>query len=87
MTEDFHDKIASPQFYFYFLNDSMTRLTLKGLGIIASDSKQNPGFSSCCNHNYKPLGQSGIPSRLQADRLSDYQDMYDWTSKFQKPFS
>ena len=23
--------------------------------------KQNPGFSSCCNHNYKPLGQSGNP--------------------------
>ena len=34
---------------------------LKGSGIFVSDSKQNPGLSSCCNHNYKPLGQSGIP--------------------------
>ena len=23
---------------------------LKGLGILLSDSKQNRGFSSCCNH-------------------------------------
>ena len=43
--------------------------------------KQNPGFSSCCNHNYKHLGQSGTPWLLQADRLSDYQDIYDWKSK------
>ena len=35
--------------------------------------KQNPGFSSCCNDNYKPLGQSGIPWLLQAERPSDYQ--------------
>ena len=33
------------------------------------------------------LGQSGILWLLQADRLSDYQDIYDWNSKFQKPFS
>ena len=44
--------------------------------------KQNLGFSSCCNHHYKPVGQSGIPLLLQADRLSDYQDIYDWKLKF-----
>ena len=31
---------------------------------------------------YTPLGQSGIPRLLHADRLSDYQDIYDWKSKF-----
>ena len=31
---------------------------LQGLGNFASDSTQNPGFSSCCNHNYKPLGHT-----------------------------
>ena len=56
------------------------------LGIFASDSKQYPGFSSCRNHNYKPLGQSGIPWLLPADRLSDYQNIYDWNSKLQKTF-
>ena len=47
------------------------------MGIFVSDSKQNPGFSSCCSHSYKPLGQSGIPQRLQTDHPSDYQDIYD----------
>ena len=31
--------------------------------------------------NDKPLGQSGTPCLLQADRLSDYQDIYDWKPK------
>ena len=43
--------------------------------------KQNPGTSSCCNDSYKPVRQSGTPLLLQADRLSDYQDIYDWKSK------
>ena len=54
------------------ISSSQTSSSLKGLGIIASDLKQNTGFSSCCNHNYEPLGQSGIPWLLQADRLSRY---------------
>ena len=35
--------------------------------------KQNPGFSLCCNPNYIPLGQSGIPWILQVNQ---------WISKF-----
>ena len=61
--------------------------TFRWLGNIASDSETKIGFSSCCNHNSKHLGQSGIPWLLQPDRLSDYQDIYDWKSKFYISFS
>ena len=30
------------------------------------------------------LGQSGIPWLLQAERMFDYQDIYEWNSKCQK---
>ena len=50
----------------------------KGSGMFVSDSETKSWFSSCCNDNYKSLGQSGIPWILQANRLSDYQDIYVW---------
>ena len=42
----------------YSLFEKQKGNTLKWLGNIASDSEQNPWFSSSCNHNYKPVGQS-----------------------------
>ena len=60
------------------------KIGLKWLCNIVSDSETNPGCSSCCNDNYKPLGESETPWVLQANRLSDYQDIYDWKLKFQK---
>ena len=53
---------------------------LKGSGNFVLDPLKNPWFSSCCNDNYKPLGQSWTQWHLQADHLSDYQDIYDWKS-------
>ena len=54
---------------------------VKGLGIFASDSKQILYLAHATN---KPLGQSGIPWLLQADRMSDHRDIYNRKSKFKK---